>query len=368
MIRRRISIVIVLLTGLTAGTAAAQEGRLGMPPIRPPNVVTFNERSPDSAFPKMCKRLGWEPRQHADYDLARESFRLRLPISYTGRQPYGLFVWISPGNQALVNPTWYPILDRNKLIFVGAENAGNERDPQARAGLAIDAVHNMKAKYNIDADRVFLSGLSGGGRMTSMVAVAFPDIFSGGYPIIGCNFYRDLPAADNPGQFWPRSFTLPSGKLETDVKRFRRFVLLTGETDINGPQMKACFEAYKKDGFQNVAFFEVPKMGHDMPNAEWFEKGLLALIEPVAGKKPTTQPATPPATDVKPTKPPTETKPPKVEEPADPAQAALRLAKLYVDNKMYPKAREKLQTVIDVYPDSPAAAEAKKLLKQIEGK
>jgi len=43
----------------------------------------------------------------------------------------------------------------------------------------------------------------------------------------------------------------------------------------------------------------------------------------------------------------------------------MRLARLYVDNRLYKKAREKLNELIKDYPSSPHVAEAKKLLKEI---
>jgi hypothetical protein len=49
----------------------------------------------------------------------------------------------------------------------------------------------------------------------------------------------------------------------------------------------------------------------------------------------------------------------------DPADAALRSAKLFLDNKIYDKAKVKLQSIIDTYPDSDAAKQAKDLLSQI---
>ena len=54
--------------------------------------------------------------------------------------------------------------------------------------------------------------------------------------------------------------------------------------------------------------------------------------------------------------------------PDEEAAKLMRLARLYVDNRMYNKAREKLNQIVKDHPKSPPAAEAKKLLKEIGGK
>ena len=53
--------------------------------------------------------------------------------------------------------------------------------------------------------------------------------------------------------------------------------------------------------------------------------------------------------------------------PSD-ADRLLSVARLYLDNHLYPKAREKLREVIQKHPGTPAAEQAKKLLNDIKDK
>ena len=46
----------------------------------------------------------------------------------------------------------------------------------------------------------------------------------------------------------------------------------------------------------------------------------------------------------------------------------MRLARLYIDNRMYRKAREKLNEIVKDHPSSAPAVEAKKLLAEIGAK
>jgi hypothetical protein len=46
---------------------------------------------------------------------------------------------------------------------------------------------------------------------------------------------------------------------------------------MNRDQTKATRRAYQAEGFKHTTYLEVPGMGHDLPDAEWFEKALRFL-------------------------------------------------------------------------------------------
>ncbi|MBI1890316.1 MAG: PHB depolymerase family esterase [Burkholderiales bacterium] len=46
-------------------------------------------------------------------------------------------------------------------------------------------VDNMKANYSIDANRVYVTGLSAGGYMVNVMLATYPDVFAGGAPFSG---------------------------------------------------------------------------------------------------------------------------------------------------------------------------------------
>jgi outer membrane protein assembly factor BamD (BamD/ComL family) len=53
-------------------------------------------------------------------------------------------------------------------------------------------------------------------------------------------------------------------------------------------------------------------------------------------------------------------------ESAQEADKLLRVSRVYIDNKLYGPARERLTKIVTDYPDTPSVKEAKELLKQIE--
>lgn len=354
--------------------------------------LTIKERSKHSAILPMTARLGWGTKSEVeaaakkdggevDYDVAKESFDVFVPEDYTGSEPYGLVVWVSPGPGGAPRPDWLDVLRKHKLIWIGGTNVGNHRTRWVRLGVSIDAADYLQKAYKVDPYRVYVSGASGGGKCASILGVAFPEVFTGGaFPIIGTFYYRLVEAGVNEqGQktFYQRGYNRPSPKLLGTAMKERRYVLLTGDNDDNRPSTDLISKAMVKDGFKYVTYFQVPGMGHQAPPADWFEKGIAALDEKrdevaqVAEKNKENKEtvATAPARDPEPASgKPQAAKPAADGEPAGPdaeAERVMKLARLYLDNRMYNRAREKLNLVVKQYPKSPSAAEAQKILKEI---
>jgi hypothetical protein len=361
------------------------------------------QRSKSSAILGITARMGWGGKAEVeaaakkdggevDYDLSGETFDVFVPEDYTGKEPYGLIVWINPGRGGAPRADWLDVLRKHKLIWIGATHTGNDRTKWVRLGLAIDAAEHMQKAYKIDPARVYASGSSGGGRCASLLAIGFPDVFTGGgYPIIGTNYFRIVEVGqgkDGRREWYQRYFDRPSAKLMALATKERRFVLLTGDDDGNRQQTQLYAEAMKKDGFKYVTYLQVPGMGHQAPDAEWFEKGIVALdasrdevvkaaqelksSKPQAGTSAKAPPLaasrSAPAPTAPAPKPPVQGATPPAAEVDEEADKLMRLARLYLDNRMYKKAREKLNEIVKNHPTSPPAAEAKKLLAEIGAK
>lgn len=325
------------------------------------------ERSPHSALEAVASRLGLnlkaiEAGEHEKrYELTRESFEVFVPEEYVDDGTWGLLVWVSPGESGSFDQgrQYLESLKKHKLVWVGANNSGNPRPSWIRIGLALDGAHLMARRYKLDAARVYIAGVSGGGRISSMTAVSYPEVFAGGMYIVGCNFYRQIEAPGSPGQFFRKSFSPPPAKLFRDSKSRSRHVLLTGETDGNRLQAHTYFhQGFKRDGFEHVIYLEVPGMGHRAPPAEWFEKGLAFLEERPAA-------ATQPLAKSVATRPAIVEKTGSVQE--DEAARLLRVAKIYVNNKLYGEARQRLERIVREYEGTQAGKEAKKILEEIKG-
>lgn len=212
------------------------------------------------------------------YDVSKEKFKVVVPKSYAHAAKWGLFVYISADDSPGLPAAYEAALEKRKLLAIAPYRAGNGRNIFDRFRLAIDANFNMTRRFNIDPDRVYLSGFSGGGRVASMAAVAYADLFAGAIPLCGVNFYTDIPS--EPGKAWPRGY-IPVDEALKIAKPKGRYVLMTGEKDFNLKNTQAVFEqGFKKEGFKHAKLLEVPGMGHAPPPADWLDKGLEFLDRP----------------------------------------------------------------------------------------
>jgi hypothetical protein len=284
--------VDALLPALAALAALAAQAE-------PPQVgsfkIAFTEHHPLASIREYTSRCRWTPEQIKKidpaggvYDLAQESFQVHVPERYRPGTPWGLLVSISAGNDGSVPSDWTAILSERQLLWIGANQSGNERLVWYRTNLALDAVHNMKKRYTIDEERIYVTGESGGGRSASRTALGYPDVFSGGIFMIGCDYFRNVKTLE-PGKngVFPAAFPEPGSSLLGRAKSEGRFVILTGEKDMNRIPCESMAKAFRDDRFVHLTLLLVPGMGHERPvgpNAPWFEKALGTLDLPLGAK------------------------------------------------------------------------------------
>ena len=306
----------------------------------------FDQRSPDSDLDGMLRRLGWKKtKEHADYKLKDFTFEVYVPPDYGGRKPHGLMVYISPGPRVyfLGMTRCQGVYAKHSLIHVAAYNSGNKQKVWVRLGLAIDAVHNMKKRYNIDPDRIYVTGASGGGRCASMLGLSFADVFDGAFPHVGCRFFTRIKSLKDPRKGWSARFIRPVSAVYRKARLKNRYVLLTGQHDFNREETESTYvNGFKKLGFKHATYIEVPGMGHYSPPAKFFEKGLIALDAPLKS-----------ASGAKVV-------------PALEASKALREAQRLIKASKHDTAYAKLADLATRFPSTASAAKATRMLAEIK--
>jgi predicted esterase len=296
----RTAAAVVVASSFVGGLAFAAA------PGAPPGSfqkVTLPERSPLSSIEESFRRT---PRQFTgtkfqtwaemsdherallDYDLSRESVDVVVPATARDGSPHGLFVWLGVTQP---DADWFGALARGRLIYVTPNNCDG-RSPWIKRGLAIDAVHNLSKRYNIDASRVYLSGFSAGAHASAKLVVKFPDVFRGAVCFMGGPYYRTADSKTS-GKPIGADVTVLGPAWYGDVERLKtelRLVSVFGGSDDTCPpeQGRADHEALRLDGFQH-AYIELPGHGHSHPDLATFQRALAALDAP-PGRAPTTQP------------------------------------------------------------------------------
>jgi predicted esterase len=153
-------------------------------------------------------------------ELEKERFSIYVPNAPAPDAGYGLLVFISPFEQALVPPEWRSILNQQGMIYVAAEHSGNLNDMIGRRiPLALHAYENISRRYRLDPTRVFVGGFSGGARTAMRIALSYPDIFRGAL----------LNSGNDP--FGTAGISLPRKELFDLVQTRSRFVFITGDRD-----------------------------------------------------------------------------------------------------------------------------------------
>ena len=323
-----------------AATRPAKAGRTGF--FR----TKFDQRSPHSNLDGMLRRLGWKKtKEHADYKLKDFTFELYVPPDYSGKKPYGLMVYISPGPRVYFFGMTRPqgVYAKHSLIHVAAYNSGNKQKVLVRLGLAIDAVGNMKKRYNIDPDRIYVTGASGGGRCASMLGLSFADVFDGAFPHVGCYFFTRIKSLKDPKKGWNAKFIRPVSAVYRKARGKNRYVLLTGQHDFNREETESTYvNGFKKLAFKHATYIEVPGMGHYSPPAKFFEQGLIALDAPL---KSASGPKVVPSLE---------------------ASKAMREAQRLIKASKHDTAYAKLADLATRFPGTASAAKAGRMLAEIK--
>jgi len=186
-------------------------------------------------------------------------WQVYVPESYDPEKPAGLLVYISPTNSGQIPPGWKTLMDRFNLIWVAADDSGNRKAAVFRIIHAIMATGHIVRKYSIDQARVYVSGFSGGGRVASMVATEYAELFKGAIYNCGVNFWDDK---------------IP---VEIDKVRRNRYVFITGSKDFNLRDTKKVFSQYEKAGVEQIELMVIPRMGHRNPGTKDYGRAIAWL-------------------------------------------------------------------------------------------
>ncbi|MBL4698057.1 MAG: hypothetical protein JKX70_04405, partial [Phycisphaerales bacterium] len=180
--------------------------------------------------------------------LDQETFRVRLPKKYNADFPAGVLVWISPMPDGRIPKIFEPILDELGMIAIGVDNNGNKRAITDRLQNHLDSIETLAQHYRIDRKRIYLTGMSGGGRCSGILQIVFPELFAGAVPIVGFDTYHQAPTGD-PGRFWPARLGKPAGRWMKLLKE-RRIAAITGTNDFNEPEMGVRKDLLSRDGIE----------------------------------------------------------------------------------------------------------------------
>jgi predicted esterase len=174
-------------------------------------------------------------------------------------EPNGVLVYASPIADAKPDPKWLEVFEDKHLIWVAAEGYGNTKPNAQRVLAAIMGLAKVQQLYKTDNHRIYIAGLSGGGRIASETATKFPRMFNGALYVAG-------------SLFWTPAETPLLGFISRN-----RYVFLTGSKDFSRHQVLSVYKKYKEAGIKEVLLMDFFGYGHHNPNAAQLAAALQFL-------------------------------------------------------------------------------------------
>lgn len=171
---------------------------------------------------------------HPDSLLDDYTFDIYIPNSYDGTEPYGLITFINSGNNGGLISSWIPVLEEKKLILIAGDNIGNSIFVNIRNGVAWAGVYRMKELFNIDTTRIYTSGNSGGGRMSTVLAYIYPEWIKGAVPNCGSSYLREVDQdyeTQNPNSHYEYTYPFTQAEMEYVLTFDQKMGIMTSYDD-----------------------------------------------------------------------------------------------------------------------------------------
>jgi predicted esterase len=183
------------------------------------------------------------------------------PLRYRVRMPRnaalsGVLVFVKPIDSGELPDGWAAGLDRQNLIWIAAEDFGNDRSRAQRILAAIAGLKLIESTQAIDRKRVYIGGMSGGGRIASQTITRFPQRFTGALYIVGADFRT---SAEEP---------------QKALIAANRYVFVTGSHDFNQRDMRRAYSKYQRAGVTHSLLMDIPGLGHEYPDPGQLEQAI----------------------------------------------------------------------------------------------
>jgi len=173
-----------------------------------------------------------------------------IPENYDATDPPGLLVYISPSNSGYIHNGWGRLTTSRNLIWVAANKSGNQVQVARRITYALLAVGLADKHYEINRDRIYLSGFSGGARVSGLLAPSYPGVFKGAIYMGGAEIWG------------PEEAPLNLAEMQNN-----RYAFLVGSEDGNRRDTLHVRDRYTEVGLTNTSLKIIQRMGHFLPEA-----------------------------------------------------------------------------------------------------
>ncbi len=216
------------------------------------------------------------PDQAVAYVQKEHSFLLWVPETYQPAGHFGIYLHLSPSDEASLPGDWKAVLAKHRMILISPHRAGNSHGEWFRAAQALDALATVRAEYRTDVARSVVGGFSGGGYMALWIQVLFPDQFAG-----AISHGKDFPLKEQAmegNRVYPAAMPFLN---ESDwrflANRPNRWVFLMGDKDPNASLLAHQVEDWKQAGFKPTVITP-ENLGHKPAPGEKLDEAMSAIL------------------------------------------------------------------------------------------
>lgn len=201
-----------------------------------------------------------------DYSSTAQHYELFVPRRQT-KKLLPVILFISPSNEPMGWKRFEKLCQQQGILFAGPYGAGNDCPPKKRVRIVLDVLDDLRRHYPIDADRTYLSGFSGGGRIACAITFALPEYFGGVMPICASGDLRE--------ESWLRQRVIDRLSV----------ALLTGEKDFNRGEVEQLRGSMLKDVGVTARVWVQLGLGHGIPSDKVLLEALRWLDERAAQRQ-----------------------------------------------------------------------------------
>lgn len=229
--------------------------------------------------------------RYIDYglDLTKQRYTIREPYGYS-RDPqarFGLYVFASPQDEDEGISVLEGTLDSRMLFYLGCEGVGNNHPRSERMGAVILGIFRMQELFpNIDPERVYVGGMSGGGRTVSTLAELRPDVVRGVVGWVGASLPTAIPGWSCTGNQYGVSddnYEVSIDRLEPQYRVFSggpRIALITTHDDFRRTELVGIYRYGHMNHGNHIRLIVRPG-GHNTYRPESLDDALRFIDEPL---------------------------------------------------------------------------------------
>lgn len=198
--------------------------------------------------------------------VAEGSYLVQVPPEYNPHRAYPVVVLLHSGREKpeeIVARWREPAARHGYLLMAPLWGRGIQPSygyTAAEHALVLDALRDLRRRFQVDSDRVFLFGWEAGAQMAWDVGLSHPDQFAGVIPMNGGPFYH-------PTKYWPNGQYLPFYVIEGD------------RNGINAAASRAVFKDWTRWHYPSL-YVEYKGRG-----TEWFHAELDSVFDWMRRKK-----------------------------------------------------------------------------------